>query len=87
MDKGYKRIDKIETKIQSAKLPYNAWKVLFVLDKETTAEEIATLLGEELTIVEQALERLAGEGLLEAAEAPEAAPDVEIIDREKSFFK
>jgi CheY-like chemotaxis protein len=80
VEKAYKRIDKMETKIQSAKLPYNAWKVLFVLDKESSAEEIASLLGEEVSIVEQALERLAGAGLLETAEVLEKATEAEITD-------
>ncbi len=64
MEKFYKRIDKIDDKIHAAKLPYNAWKVLFLVTDKTDAREIASILEEEETIIQDALNRLVSEKLV-----------------------
>ncbi|MGD9487813.1 MAG: response regulator [Calditrichaceae bacterium] len=64
MEKFYKRIDKIDDKIHAAKLPYNAWKVLFLVTDKTDAGEIASILEEEETIIQDALNRLVSEKLV-----------------------
>jgi CheY-like chemotaxis protein len=62
----YKRVKNVEDKIHLAKLPYNAWKVFFLIDKSIGSEQIAEYLQEELSVVEEALERLISEELIEA---------------------
>jgi CheY-like chemotaxis protein len=62
----YKRVKNVEDKIHSAKLPYNAWKVFFLIDKSIGSEQIAEYLQEEVSVVEEALERLISEELVEA---------------------
>ncbi len=84
MEKRYKRADNIETLIKSAKLPYNAWKVLFLLDSESTVSDIVSILNEKNDVVEEALERLVAAGLAVHLET-EGAGDAEtqIPDKEE----
>lgn len=79
MGKIYKRIDSIDEKIHSVKLPYNAWKVLFLINENSTAESIANLLSEDTNTVEEALERLLQEQMIESGETKEQAPAPEPI--------
>ncbi|MGD9897987.1 MAG: response regulator transcription factor [Calditrichaceae bacterium] len=79
MEKFYKRIDKIDEKIHSAKLPYNAWKVLFLVTDKTDAREIAAILEEEDAIVQEALNRLVSEKLVTeiSEKTVDATPEIE----------
>lgn len=86
MEKRYKRADNIETLIKSAKLPYNAWKVLFLLDSESTVSDIVSILNEKNDVVEEALERLVAAGLavhLETESAGEAETHIPEKEEEK----
>lgn len=80
MEKFYKRIDNIDDKIHSAKLPYNAWKVLFLVTDKTNAREIASILEEEEAIVQDALDRLVTEKLVteHTEEKAEVLPESEV---------
>ncbi len=64
MEKFYIRAQDIEQKIHSVKLPYLAWKVLFLLGEKQTVDTLADLLGEEKNNVEKALTALNAEGLI-----------------------
>jgi len=61
----YKRVKNVEEKIHSAKLPYNAWKVFFLIDGSIGSEQIAEYLGEDIQVVDESLQRLIAEGLVE----------------------
>ena len=65
MGTKYKRVQNVEEKIHSAKLPYNAWKVFFLIDGEVGAEKIAGFLEEEISVVEESLQKLKTDGLVE----------------------
>lgn len=65
MGTKYKRVQDVEEKIHSAKLPYNAWKVFFLIDGEVGVEKIAEFLEEENSVVEKSLQKLTTEGLVE----------------------
>ena len=82
MGKIYKRIDSIDEKIHSVKLPYNAWKVLFLINENSTAESIADLLNEEKNTVEEALDRLLHEQMIETGEIDEQVPAPEPIEED-----
>lgn len=58
MDRTFKRVENIDERVKEVKLPYNAWKVLFVIDGETTLQQIAEKLDEETSVVEDALRHL-----------------------------
>lgn len=66
MGTKYKRIKNFEELIHSAKLPYHAWKVIFIVEGEVSAGQIAEFLDEDEKTVEESLNRLQKEGLLEA---------------------
>jgi CheY-like chemotaxis protein len=67
VDKSYKRNENIDDKIQSVRLPYLAWKVLFLVDEAMGKQQIANLLETDITEVDSALQRLLDEGLIFAA--------------------
>lgn len=58
MDRTFKRVENIDERVKEVKLPYNAWKVLFVIDGETTVQQIAEKLDEEASVIEDALRHL-----------------------------
>ena len=76
MEKNFRRVENIDELIKSVKLPYNAWKVLFLVDEEMDPPEMVRLLEEEETEVQQAIDRLLTEHLIE--EVAPAAPAEEI---------
>ena len=71
MGTKYKRVKNVEEKIHSAKLPYNAWKVFFLIDGEVGAEKIAEFLEEEVSVVENSLQRLKTDDLVEVVGSEE----------------
>jgi len=88
----YKRVGKVEEKIHSAKLPYNAWKVFFLIDGEVEANNIAEYLEEGVEDVEDALQKLVQEGLVETTSVKEKAEteaedEIEAVEEEKTEEK
>ena len=51
----YNRVDNIDDLIGSVKLPYMAWKVLFLVDKKSDSNKIAGLLETEESEVTSSL--------------------------------
>lgn len=79
MGTSYKRIQNIDEKIQSAKLPYNAWKILFLIDDKMDSKHAAGLLDEEESKVDEMFKRLETEGLI-VAEAEDGAQEEIIVE-------
>ena len=77
MNNLYSRSENIDELIRSVKLPYVAWKVLFLVTQNTGANQIADILQSDATEVEGALGLLADNGLVTmvseqvSAQAPE----------------
>ena len=80
----YKRVKNIEEKIHSAKLPYNAWKVFFLIDGSVGLEQIAEYLEEEMSVVDEAIQRLIKDGLIESA-GSEAEAEQETVELSEEF--
>ncbi|NOX90481.1 MAG: response regulator [Calditrichaeota bacterium] len=81
MERYYKRTDDIDQKIHSVKLPYLAWKVLFLVDEKQSISDLKAYLEEEESAIENALKNLEKEGLILTLEAEEPA---EPISEEKA---
>jgi len=62
------RSSDLEQKIHSVKLPYLAWKVLFLLGEKQSIESLADLLGESQPDVDRAVALLAEQGLIKEIE-------------------
>jgi CheY-like chemotaxis protein len=73
---SYKRIQNIDEKIQSAKLPYNAWKILFLIDDKMDSKHAAGLLDEEESKVDEIFKKLETEGLIVAEAEDEAQKEM-----------
>ncbi len=84
MDSFYKRTDDIEQKIHSVKLPYLAWKVLFLIDEKQSVANLKELLSEEETVLQEALDILLTEGLIRKFEEQEEIPTEEIEEAEEA---
>lgn len=78
MGTKYKRIEDLEEKIHTVKLPYEAWKVFFLIDGEVGTTQIAEFLDEDQHIVETALKRLEKENLVKLVEGEEVRPPLEM---------
>lgn len=76
MGTSYKRIQNIDEIIQSAKLPYNAWKILFLIDDKMDSKHAAGLLDEEESKVDEMFKRLETEGLIVAEAEDEAQKEI-----------
>ncbi|MBN1409098.1 MAG: response regulator [Calditrichaceae bacterium] len=83
MGKKYKRVKNVEEKIHSAKLPYNAWKVFFLIDGSVGSEQIAEYLDDELSVIDDSLQRLISEGLVDV----EASEEVKETKEEKELVE
>lgn len=80
MESYYKRTDDIDQKIHSVKLPYLAWKVLFLIDDKQSVANLKDLLSEEEATLQEALNILSSQGLItevEEAKETEAATEPE----------
>jgi CheY-like chemotaxis protein len=73
---SYKRIQNIDKIIQSAKLPYDAWKILFLIDDQMDSKHAAGLLDEEESKVDEMFKRLETEGLIVAEPEDEAQKEI-----------
>ncbi len=77
MDQFYKKVDNIDDKVKDANMPYMQWKVLFLVGENTSAEEISSLLGEDISAVEEILTSLESKALIENAEEAKAEDEAE----------
>ncbi len=65
MEQIYKRVEDIDDKVKNAKLPYQEWKVLFLIGDKSDAAEISSLLSEDSSSVSDIFESLESKGLIE----------------------
>ncbi|MHB2155166.1 response regulator [Calditrichota bacterium GD2] len=77
MEKFYIRSQDIEQKIHSVKLPYLAWKVLFLLGEKQSVAALAEILGDDEQTIEGALKTLIDEQLAVEVEAEAPAEKAE----------
>jgi len=77
VDQFYKKVDNIDDKVKDANMPYMQWKVLFLVGENTSAEDISSLLGEDLSAVEEILTSLESKALIENAEEAKAGAETE----------
>ena len=77
MKDTYKRVDDINEKVKTVSLPYEDWKVLFLVGEKSDNEEISALLNQEPSSVADALTSLESKGLIEKAEAVETIDQAE----------
>lgn len=77
MEQFYKKVDNIDDKVKEANMPYMQWKVLFLVGENTSAEEISSLLGEDISAVEEILASLESKALIEKAEEAKAEAEAE----------
>jgi len=64
VDKSYKRAENIDEKIKQAKLTYNGWRTLFLLDENTSTTRISEILEEKFEAIEAEVQRLLDEELV-----------------------
>ncbi len=77
MEQFYKKVDNIDDKVKEANMPYMQWKVLFLVGENTSADEISSLLGEDLSAVEEIFASLESKVLIEKAEEAKAEAEAE----------
>jgi len=77
VEQFYKKVDNIDDKVKEANMPYMQWKVLFLVGKNTDAEEISSLLKEDLSTVEEILASLESKALVEKIEDVKTESEVE----------
>ncbi|RMH65153.1 MAG: response regulator [Calditrichaeota bacterium] len=91
METLYSRSNNIDELIRSVKLPYVAWKVLFLVTQNNSADEIKDILASEKDEIDGALALLVENSLLKAesaqaevSEAPvaESVPEPEVVQQE-----
>lgn len=64
MEHIYKRVDNIDEKVKEANMPYLQWKVLFLVGDNSNAEEISSLIEEDLSEVQEILTSLESKALI-----------------------
>ena len=84
VEQFYKKVDNIDEKVKDASMPYMQWKVLFLVGENTNAEEISSLLKEDLSSVEEILASLESKSLVEKVEESKADVEVESIPEEEA---
>ncbi len=83
MERYYKRAADIDQKIHSVKLPYLAWKVLFLIGEKQSFDDLMKILEEEQSAIDGALSVLLAEGLIEGWEDSEKEEAAEEQGEEK----
>ncbi len=73
----YNRVENLDELIRSVKLPYLAWKVLFLVNKNATSQGIADLLETEEYAVSKSMQLLADNGLVVLGETEGPKSDIE----------
>jgi len=78
----YKRAEDIDEKVKDARLPYQEWKVLFLLGEKSEATEISSLLSEDSSSVSNIFESLESKGLIEKVSDDQELADAEVATDE-----
>jgi CheY-like chemotaxis protein len=65
----YKRVENIDEKVKNASLPYLQWKILFLIGEHSDATEISSLLGEDVSKINDLLASLESDGFIEIVQA------------------
>jgi CheY-like chemotaxis protein len=73
----YNRVENLDELIRSVKLPYLAWKVLFLVNKNATSQGIADLLETGEDAVSKSMQLLADNGLVVLGETEGQKSDIE----------
>jgi CheY-like chemotaxis protein len=75
----YRRVDDLDEKIKEITLPYLSWKILFLIGKETSVDDLEKQLNKERSEIEKALALLVERGIVEStAPSEEKAPETEV---------
>jgi len=79
----YNRVENLDELIRSVKLPYLAWKVLFLVNKKANSKEISVLLEVKEDQISEYLDQLVQNGLIledhsSEIEIREAEPEIEM---------
>ena len=77
MEHIYKKIDNIDEKVKEANMPYMQWKVLFLVGENANAEEISSLIEEDVSDVEEILISLESKALIEKVDETKSDADAE----------
>lgn len=81
MENLYNRVENLDELIRSVKLPYLAWKVLFIVNKDIMSDQIAEMAEAEQSEVDDALQILVKKGLILVAQ-PAEEPVEESMEQE-----
>jgi CheY-like chemotaxis protein len=73
----YKKIDNIDEKVKEANMPYMQWKVLFLVGENANAEEISSLIEEDVSDVEEILISLESKALIEKVDETKSDANAE----------
>ncbi len=65
MEQIYKRVEDIDEKVKDARLPYQEWKVLFLLGEQSDVAEVSSLISDDSSSVSDIFESLESKGLVE----------------------
>ncbi len=82
MEKNYKRADNIDEIIHSVKLPYLAWKVLFLIGEQMETKKILEILEESEKNIADALSLLENEKLIVSETVEDIVVDEPVIEEE-----
>ncbi len=81
MENLYNRVENLDEQISSVKLPYMAWKVLFLVDKDSDSNKIASILEADIAEVNSSLALLIENNLVTQSET---SADVKEKDEEST---
>ncbi|KAA3610284.1 MAG: response regulator [Calditrichaeota bacterium] len=76
----YNRVENLDELIRSVKLPYLAWKILFLVNKNSDAQEIAGLLETDEESVSNSMQLLIQNGLVSIEETSEGTTEETVTD-------
>lgn len=74
MENLYNRVENLDEQIRSVKLPYMAWKVLFLIDTDSESKKIASILEANIEEVNSSVELLLENSLIIQSEASATKP-------------
>lgn len=83
MEQMYRRIQNFDDKVKEASLPYMHWKVLFLIGEHAEAGEISSLLGEDVSKINDIFASLESDGYIEAASPEKEEPVKDKTEAEK----
>jgi len=81
----YKKIDNIDEKVKEANMPYMQWKVLFLVGENANAEEISSLIEEDLSNVQEILTSLESKALIEKVDETKSDSEAEKQQEDTTF--